>query len=79
MLLHKFQAQLGLSASPQPVKDESFLSMLLLLLLLSIRAFCQQTAFQLIEDVFSPCKHRAGITQDFVVFIMESRDWSRVV
>jgi hypothetical protein len=80
MLLREFQAELGFPASPQPVDDESFLLMMMMfLLLLRMRAFCWQTAtFQLIEDLFSPCKHRAGISRDFVVFIMESRDWSRV-
>jgi hypothetical protein len=58
ILLSEFQAQLGFSAAPQPVKDESFLSMLLLL---SIRAFCRQRAsFQLTKDLISPCK--AGIS-----------------
>jgi hypothetical protein len=79
MLLSEFQTQLGFPASPQPVDDESILSMMMIFLLLSIRTFRWQTAtFQPIEDLFSPCKHRAGISRDFVVFIMESRDWNRV-
>jgi hypothetical protein len=58
MLLRKFQAKLGFPAASQPVEDEPLLSVLLLLLLLSIRAFCGQTAsFQLTKDLFSPCKH----------------------
>jgi hypothetical protein len=80
MLLREFQAKLGFSAPPQPVEDEPFLSVLLLLLLLSIRAFCGQTAsFQLTKDLFSPCEHRAGVSPDFVVFIMESRDWTWMI
>jgi hypothetical protein len=79
MLLSEFQTELGFPASPQPVDDESFLSMMMFFLLLSIRTFRWQAAtFQLVKDLFSPCKHRAGISRDFVVFIMESRDWSWV-